>query len=101
MATTKYNSTSPYYTTPQTTSTLDIWNPRSIPAHATDKTLIIDKIYHNKPHLLAYDLYQDSKLWWVFAMRNKDIIKDPIYDMITGITIQINSKEALSGILNV
>jgi len=37
--------------------------------------------------LLAYDLYNDTKLWWVFAQRNMDIIKDPIYDIEAGTTI--------------
>lgn len=98
---TKYNITSPYYNTPQTTSTLDIWTPRPIPAQATDQTLVLDKIYQHKPHLLAYDLYQDSRLWWVFAVRNKDLINDPIYDFVPGLEIKITTKEALLSILNV
>jgi hypothetical protein len=99
--TTKYNNTSPYFTTAQTTSTLDIWNPRPIPPQATDQTYTIDKLYANKPHLLAYDLYQDSRLWWVFAVRNKDIIKDPIYDFVAGLEIKVTPKDVLMSILNV
>jgi hypothetical protein len=29
-------------------------------------------------------VYQDSQLWWVFAARNKDVIKDSIYDFVPG-----------------
>jgi len=38
---------------------------------------------------LAFDIYQNEQLWWVFAMRNKDIIRDPIYDMLPGVKIFI------------
>jgi hypothetical protein len=38
---------------------------------------------------LAFDLYDDVNLWWVFAVRNKDIIKDPIFDMYAGQKIRI------------
>ena len=38
---------------------------------------------------IAYDLYNNTKLWWVFAQRNMDVIKDPIYDLVAGIKIYI------------
>ena len=28
--------------------------------------------------LLAYDMYGDNRLWWVFAQRNLDVIEDRI-----------------------
>jgi hypothetical protein len=39
--------------------------------------------------LLAFDLYEDPKLWWVFVQRNMDTIKDPIYDFKAGTAIYI------------
>jgi prophage DNA circulation protein len=45
--------------------------------------------YENRPDLLAYELYGDSALWWVFAVRNKNTIKDPIYDLVAGTKIYI------------
>ena len=38
---------------------------------------------------MAYDLYDDQNLWWVFAPRNMDIIQDPIYDIEAGLKIYI------------
>ena len=101
MTTTKYNNTSPYFLTPQTSWSLDIYVPRSVPKLDTDKKLILDKIYQHKPHLLAYDLYGDPRLWWVFIVRNKDVITDPIYDFVQGIEIYVTDKTALLSLLNV
>jgi len=39
--------------------------------------------------LLAYDLYNDSKLWWIFAQRNMDVLKDPVFDLEPGVEIYI------------
>ncbi len=98
---TPYNKYSPYFKTPQTSWYLDVLTPREIPARDQDKPYQIKEIYRNKPHLLAYDLYGDSRLWWVFSMRNKDVIKDPIYDFVVGLEIVVTSKEDLMSILNV
>ena len=43
----------------------------------------------HRPDLLAYDIYKDSRLWWVFAMRNKEILQDPVYDFVPGQVIYI------------
>lgn len=101
MSTTKYNDTSPYVNTPQTSWSLDLWQGITIPKYDNDMTLVVPRTWQHKPHLLAYDLYGDSRLWWVFAVRNPDVIKDPIYDLVEGITIQVTQKETLLGLLNV
>lgn len=99
--TTRYNKTSPYSETPQTSWSLDLWQGITIPAFDNDKILTVPVTYQHKPHLLAYDLYGDSRLWWVFSVRNPDTIKDPIYDLVGGIEIAITQKETLLGLLNV
>ena len=76
----KYSVTSPYYATEQNDINLDIMTPR---------TYTIDKVYAYRPDLLAYDLYDTPRLWWVFAQRNPDVIEDPIYDFTPGKTIQL------------
>ena len=86
---TKYNNTSPYFTTPQNNLSLDFFTPRTITAEADDISYTIDKIYAYRPDLLAYDLYGSPRLWWVFAQRNPDVIEDPIYDFAPGKIIQI------------
>jgi alpha-L-fucosidase len=86
---TKYNNTSPYFTTPQNNLSLDFFTPRTITAEADDISYTVDKIYAYRPDLLAYDLYGSPRLWWVFAQRNPDVIEDPIYDFAPGKIIQI------------
>ena len=100
MTTTPYASTSPYSDTPQTSWYLDLWEGIVIPAYDNDQSLILPGLYNNKPHLLAYDLYGTSRLWWVFSVRNPDVIKDPIYDFVAGIQIYVTDKETLLSFLN-
>tara|TARA_B110000503_G_scaffold58602_1_gene93743 strand:- start:4047 stop:4334 length:288 start_codon:yes stop_codon:yes gene_type:complete len=45
--------------------------------------------YNERPDMLAYDLFSNSNLWWVFAEFNQDILKDPIMDFKSGLTIQV------------
>jgi hypothetical protein len=48
---------------------------------------------------LAFDLYSDARLWWVFAQRNPNTLVDPLGDFTTGTTIFLpklaNLKSAL------
>ena len=101
MTTTPYNNTSPYYNTPQTSWSLDLWTPRDIPSMDTDAPFVITQLYNNKPDLLAYDLYGSSRLWWVFAIKNPDLIKDPIYDFVTGLQIIVPDPSTLKSLLGI
>jgi hypothetical protein len=47
---------------------------------------------------MAYDLYGDEKLWWVFAVRNKDVIQDSIYDMLAGQRIYLPTTNTLKSL---
>ena len=53
----------------------------------------------HRPDLLAFDLYGDVGYWWVFAVRNKSILKDPIYDLVPGRTIYIPQAETIRSAL--
>ena len=85
----EYSNTSPYYATPQNEINLEQMVARTITAEADDQTYTIERTYAYRPDLLAYDYYGTPKLWWVFAQRNMDIIKDPVFDMLAGTTIFI------------
>jgi len=50
-------------------------------------TMEITSKYHQRPDVLAHDLYGNAKLWWVFAELNQDKLVDPIVDFKSGITI--------------
>ena len=79
-----FGRSSPYSKTSTVNGYLGILNFIDIPAEVDDVSYTIASRYMYRPDLLAYDLYGDPQLWWVFAARNKEVIKDSIYDFITG-----------------
>lgn len=94
-----YSKTSPYYKTEDTGSYLDILTLRDIPAELDDIPFEVSQQYTHRPDLLAYDLYNDARLWWVFAVRNKNVIKDPIYDMVAGQRIFLPKLSTINNVL--
>lgn len=90
-----YSKNSPYYGTSQFGPFLDILQYRGIPKNTGDVEYQIDSIYNRRPDLLAYDLYGDAALWWVFASRNPNVLVDPLFDFYTGQVILIPTKETL------
>lgn len=94
MATT-YKNTSPYATTSTFGPFLDLMKSRPITKYAADVSFTINAVYQYRPDLLAFDLYGDSSLWWVFTARNPNVIKDPIFDFYPGVTILIPKKSNL------
>jgi hypothetical protein len=86
----EYSISSPYYTTALLQNRfLDIMTMRDVPARADDVLVAISPTYDLRPDLMAYDLYGTSGLWWVFSVRNPDIIKDPIWDHNAGTVIYL------------
>lgn len=85
-----YPATSPYYNTSIVNGQyLDVMINRAIEIDPTDQYWQITPTYNLRPDLLAYDLYNDSRLWWVFAQRNPNTLKDPLFDFVSGINIYI------------
>jgi hypothetical protein len=99
--TVKYKRNSPWANTSQNNLYLDLLTIRPIPAEDDDYYYQIETQYKFRPDLLAFDLYQDPKLWWVFTQRNMDIIKDPIYDFDAGVKIYLPKKSNLQKYLGV
>ena len=84
------NKLGPYKNTPVTnTGFLDIFKPVPIPVAGNDVLYEILPQYNYRPDLLAYDLYGKKELWWVFAQRNLDVLKDPIFDFVAGTKIYL------------
>jgi hypothetical protein len=94
-----YNKTSPYYNTPITNGYLDVMEFRNLPSERDDILFEVTATYENRPDLLAHDIYKDSRLWWVFAIRNKTIIKDPVYDLKAGVKIYLPKMSTLKSVL--
>jgi hypothetical protein len=90
-----YSVASPYYKTTVFGTFLDIMVPRTITKNPDDVVYQIDRVYQFRPDLLAFDLYGDSALWWVFAARNPNVIEDPLLDFLIGTTIYVPKKETL------
>jgi hypothetical protein len=97
-----YPKTSPWAETKIITGPyLGILRIRPIPAESDDFLYEIESQYTFRPDLLAHDLYGTSKLWWVFAQRNMDVIKDPIFDMVPGTKIFLPKGTSLKARLGV
>ena len=97
-----YPSSSPYHLTGIVNNQfLDIMVDRPLPKKADDLYWEITPTYNLRPDLLAYDLYGNHKLWWVFIQRNLDVLQDPIYDFTPGTTIYLPKKSNLERFLGV
>lgn len=90
-----YLKTSPYANTERFAFYLDVANIPSIPYDPSDVQYEIDAIYRWRPDLLAYDLYGDTNLWWVFSARNPNTLQDPIFDFLPGAIIYIPKKDTV------
>lgn len=83
--------TSQYLLTPITDWYLDIMVPRTVPVSDFDKVIIIPPQYDQRPDLLSQSEYGTPKLWWVFAVRNPDLLIDPVQDFVSGLQIYVPS----------
>lgn len=100
MADVAYSQSSPYYlTSVYNNDFLDIMANRPIPMNPRDQYWEITQVYNLRPDLLAHDLYGNSQLWWVFAQRNPNRIKDPLFDFTTGTGIYIPQLTTLKEVL--
>jgi hypothetical protein len=96
------NNLSPYSSTPITNSGyLDILVPRPVPINRDDILFEITPEYTYRPDLLAHITYGKRELWWVFAQRNLDILKDPVFDFVAGTKIYLPDPSALKSTLGV
>lgn len=96
-----YNKTSPWANTPMIQGYLGPLRIRPVSAEPDDPIYTIEPQYTYRPDLLAYDLYGNTKLWWVFTQRNLDILQDPIFDFVPGTQIYLPKKDSLLSVLGV
>lgn len=82
-----YDITSPYYTTGYSQFFLDTMTNRPIPPLQDDLSFAINLTYQYRPDLLAYDLYSNPGLWWVFYQRNPNTLTRPPLDFAVGVEI--------------
>lgn len=85
-------SSSRYSNTPVKDFYLDLWVSKEISTSVDDQMVEITSKYHLRPDKMSYDFYGTPRLWWVFAMVNKDLLLDPINDFEMGTVIRVPSR---------
>ena len=79
--------TSQYLQTPVKDWYLDIMVERHVSKSDFDNIVIIPPAFDKRPDLMSQEQYGTPRLWWVFALRNPDLINDPIEDFVAGLEI--------------
>ena len=93
---------SPYKNTPlELNGALGILSIRPVPAYADDPLYTIEPQYTHRPDLLAHDMYGSNRLWWVFAQRNINELKDPVFDFEAGVEIYLPKGGNLKRLLGI
>ena len=73
------------------------WVPPLTPDFARARPHVIEQRHHRRPDLLAHELYGDAGMWWVFALYNRNEIRDPIWDFEHGTEILVPDRSAVGG----
>lgn len=94
-----YSATSPYYLTGYSQFFLDVMTNRPIPKSADDILFTINTTFQYRPDLLAFDLYGDAGLWWVFYQRNPNTLTAPPMDFEAGVVIYLPKLATLKSVL--
>jgi len=93
-----HKESSQYFDTPLVNNSyLDIARIRPIVSDSTDIEYTVPAKFANRPDLLAFDLYQNPNLWWVFQLLNMDKLIDPAEDLVEGLVIKIPTSERVFG----
>lgn len=96
-----YSKTSPYFNTETVNGYLDVADIRNFPKEADDILWEVTQNYQHRPDLLAWDLYDNWNLWWVFSIRNPSVLKDPVFDLVAGRKIYLPKISTLKAAFNI
>jgi hypothetical protein len=94
-----YTATSPYFNTGYSQFFLDVMVNRPIPKSTDDLLFKINLTFQYRPDLLAFDLYGDAGLWWVFYQRNPNTLTAPPLDFKAGVQIYLPKLSVLRNVL--
>jgi hypothetical protein len=72
---------------------------RPIPKATDDLLFTINTTFQYRPDLLAFDLYGNSGLWWVFYQRNPNTLTKPPLDFKAGRLIYLPKLSTLKTVL--
>lgn len=96
-----YDAASPYYTTQYSQFFLDVMTNRPIPKQDDDVLFVINSTYQYRPDLLAFDLYDNASLWWVFYQRNPNTLTKPPLDFSVNTQIYLPKITTLRSALGI
>jgi len=96
-----YDTASPYFATGYSQFFLDTMTNRPIPTVLSDRFWPINLTYQYRPDLLAFDLYSNSRLWWVFYQRNPNTLTKPPLDFVAGVQIYLPQIATLQTVLGI
>ena len=82
-----YSKYSMYSGTIQKDGLLGVYQDIPITKHSSDYVMKVPPRYHNRPDLLAMDLYGAPGLWWIIPRLND--FSDLVFDMYEGREINI------------
>jgi hypothetical protein len=60
---------------------------------------LINQTYQYRPDLLAFDLYDNATLWWVFYQRNPNTLTAPPWDFVANTQIYLPKLSVLRSAL--
>ena len=90
-------NTNVYYKTRVSNGFLGYYVHRPIPAHSSDRIIVLSEKYEHAPDLLAYELYGDKNLWWVIPQRNG--LEDPVFDLVKDIQLIVPNLEVVKEVV--
>ena len=94
-----YDASSPYSLTGYSQFFLDVMVNRPIPKQTDDILFNINTTYQYRPDLLAFDLYNNAGLWWVFYQRNPNTLTKPPLDFVANTQIYVPKITTLQTVL--
>ena len=101
MARITYPRTSPYGNTPQSQWHIGQYAHRRISRSSDDLIVILEPRHQYRPDILSQELYGTPALWWVFMLRNMNVIRDPLNDFTIGKMIFAPSMSNLKKVLGI
>lgn len=64
-------------------------------SNLTGNYVVVPTECENRIDLFSYQQYGSSRYWWIIALANADLIKDPIWDFTAGLTVLVPKDMAL------
>ena len=64
-------------------------------AGSTGDYITVPPECENRPDLLSYQQYGSSRLWWIIALANPDVLRDPVWDLKSGMTLFVPNKDMI------